>query len=334
MFGSSGAASCPERPKVSVLVPIYNTAAYLRQCLEALAAQTLTEIEVICLDDGSTDESPAIVDEFATRDARFVAIHKENSGYGSSMNLGLDKARGEYVAIVESDDYPERAMLKTLYSKARRHGCDLVKSNFYERYDGRDHRNMYLGGHAYGKLFDPADDPRVLCTIPAIWTGLYKTSMIRAEGIRFRETPGAAFQDTAFTLKAWMSARSCVLVRRPLLHYRMDNPASSVKTSDKALIVCDELAEAERFLRERPDRCARFIEYFHVDKFGKYKWNYERVSSHLKLQFLERMEAEFKAARDAGELNCALFDEDDARIVDALLSDGAEALFRSHPQSL
>ena len=94
-----------QAPKVSILVPICNVERYLRQCLDGLVNQTLEDIEVICINDGSTDSSLSIIREYERRDQRIVVIDKPNSGYGDSMNRGIDTARGEYVGIVESDDF-------------------------------------------------------------------------------------------------------------------------------------------------------------------------------------------------------------------------------------
>ena len=92
---------------VSVLIPVYNTEKYVRECVESVRKQTLHEIEILCLDDGSTDRSAEILDELATEDERIHVMHKKNSGYGSTMNLGIRAAQGKYVGIVESDDYIE-----------------------------------------------------------------------------------------------------------------------------------------------------------------------------------------------------------------------------------
>lgn len=319
-------------PKVSVLVPVYNVERYLSRCLDSLLAQTLRDIEIICIDDGSTDGSPDILRRYAQRDARVKVITKANSGYGASMNCGLDAARGNYVAIVESDDYASRFMLGVLYSQAVKGSCDLVKSTFFEHCGWRNRWVKNFRGHAFGEVFDPADRPQIICTIPSIWTGLYRRETLLCEGIRFRETPGAAFQDTAFTLKAWFAAKTCSLVRWPLLFYRVDNPGSSVKTSDKALVVCDEVADAERFLRERPERCAKFASWFSLDKFGKYRWNYERVAPELRLQFIERIREEFVSAQELGELQPALFSEADWGIVQQLVSGDAESFIAKFPE--
>ena len=116
---------------VSVLTPVYNVERYLPECLDSLRAQTLRNIEFICINDGSTDGSLEILKRYAELDDRFVIIDKPNSGYGASMNRGLDAARGEYIGIVESDDVASPDMFKKLYRFASCHRCDLVKSNYF-----------------------------------------------------------------------------------------------------------------------------------------------------------------------------------------------------------
>ena len=97
--------------KVSVLVPIYNVEKYLDKCLQSLCNQTLQEMEIICINDGSTDSSRQIIERYAKIDKRIVVIDKKNTGYGNSMNVGLDRASGEYIGIVESDDFIEPDMM-------------------------------------------------------------------------------------------------------------------------------------------------------------------------------------------------------------------------------
>ena len=105
----------------------------------------------------------------------------------------------------------------------------------------------------------------------------------------------------------------------------MDNPSSSVKTSDRIYVVCDELAESERFLRERPERCERFIPWFHADKWGKYRWNYERIDPSFHEKFAARMHEEYARAREAGELVRNCFSDRDWQAVMSLLDQGAAA---------
>ena len=97
-------------PKVSVVVPIYGVEKYLRECVDSILAQTLKDIEVILVDDGSPDGCSAIVDEYAAKDPRVVAVHQPNGGYGRAVNNGIELAKGEYIGIVESDDWIEPTM--------------------------------------------------------------------------------------------------------------------------------------------------------------------------------------------------------------------------------
>ena len=102
-------------PKISIIVPVCNVEKYLSKCLDSIVNQTLKEIEIICIDDGSTDDSGAILDSYSQKDSRIKVIHKKNSGYGNSMNVGMDCAEGEYIGIVESDDCILPEMFEELY---------------------------------------------------------------------------------------------------------------------------------------------------------------------------------------------------------------------------
>ena len=116
--------------KVSIVVPIYNVENYLDECLNSIANQTLKEIEIICVDDGSKDDSLNIAKKWQRKDKRFIVITKENSGYGNTMNVGIDAAHGEYLGIVESDDYVDKHMFEVLYSAAVNNDLDVVKSDY------------------------------------------------------------------------------------------------------------------------------------------------------------------------------------------------------------
>ena len=113
-------------PKVSVVVPIYNVEKYLRECLDSIVGQTLKDIEIICVDDGSTDRSLSILREYEQKDPRIKVITKPNAGYGHSMNMGLDAATGEYMGIVDSDDYILPDMYETLYGFAVKDDLDIA----------------------------------------------------------------------------------------------------------------------------------------------------------------------------------------------------------------
>ena len=140
--------SSSDCPLISILVPIYNVERYLRQCLDSICRQTLQDIEIICINDGSTDSSLDIIKEFADQDARIIIIDKPNSGYGDSMNQGLKTARGKYIGIVESDDWVDQEAFKSLYLLAEAYDVEVVRANYYRNKGGKDEKEPGPGEKA------------------------------------------------------------------------------------------------------------------------------------------------------------------------------------------
>ena len=118
-------------PKVSIIVPVYKAEKYIRRCLDSIQAQTMTDWECILVDDGSPDRSGDICDEYAAKDSRFRVFHKKNGGVASAKQYGLDNSRGEYVVFVDSDDWIEQQMLRTMYHNAKESNADLVFSDYF-----------------------------------------------------------------------------------------------------------------------------------------------------------------------------------------------------------
>ncbi len=114
--------------KISVIVPVYNMEKYLSRCMEALLAQTYRNLEIILVDDGSKDSSPAMCDEYAAKDSRVKVIHKENGGSSSARNMGIEAATGEYIGFLDSDDYPDGDMYETLYRVIKEKDTDVAQT--------------------------------------------------------------------------------------------------------------------------------------------------------------------------------------------------------------
>ena len=291
--------------KVSIVVPIYNVEKYLRQCLDSIVNQTLTDIEIICVNDGSKDSSGEIIEEYVAKDPRVKAIHKENSGYGNSMNRGFDMATGEYIGIVESDDYAELDMFEKLYNCAKENNLDACKSGFYYYYSVPTEKNIPCNIASYvmcQDVFCPTDDFDSLREQieffnikPTIWSAIYKKDFVRENNIRFNETPGASFQDTSFNFKVWALAKRVKLLEDCFLHYRQDNENSSINSSAKVFCVCDEYAEITRFLNEHPEKRAKLDIVKNRLKYDTYIWNYERLSKEKAKEFILVASEEFKA---------------------------------------
>lgn len=286
-------------PNVSVVVPVYNTEKYLVQCLDSLKSQTLDDIEFICINDGSTDNSQEILNKYAINDSRFKIIAKKNSGYGHTMNVGIENASGEYIGIVESDDFVEPDMYKTLYENAKLYNADLVKSNFWIYRYGEDIYLKALQNGPYLKVFTPRiEEQTVLLRGQSIWSAIYKKDMILRNNIRFLETPGASYQDTSFYFITMAVADRVVLLEDAFLHYRQDNPNSSVKSTGKTFLVCDEIKKIWDYLETKPKikECLKYIvpEY----QWNVYQWNITRLYEKDKFDFLERVYDEFKKLND------------------------------------
>lgn len=118
------------QPDISVVVPIYGVEKYLKQCVDSILNQTFKNMEVILVDDGSRDRCPQMVDEYAAQDARVVAIHQPNGGYGKAVNAGIARARGKYIGIIESDDWIAPDMYEKLFAQAEKTGAEITKGNF------------------------------------------------------------------------------------------------------------------------------------------------------------------------------------------------------------
>ena len=291
------------QPKVSIVVPCYNVENYLHQCIDSIINQTLHDIEIICVNDGSTDSTLAILEEYAKNDARIKIIDKPNGGYGESMNRGFDMAEGEYIGIVESDDFADADMFEKLYNCAKKHNLDAVKSGFYFYWSKDGEKNVphpIASRITSKKTFCPTTDFKTKTEMveffnfkPSIWSAIYCKDFIRKNNIRFNETPGASFQDTSFNFKVWALAKQVRIMEECFLHYRQDNEASSVNNPGKVYCICDEYAEIERFLKERPLLKSVLEPIMVRIKFDGYFWNYNRLSEPLQKEFINRFSEEF-----------------------------------------
>lgn len=308
--------------KVSVLVPCYNVEAYLPTCLDSIISQTLKELQIICINDGSTDSTLSILREYAECDTRIEIIDKSNSGYGSSMNKGLEAACGEFIGIVESDDFADPNMFEQLYKCAVHNKCDLVKANYYEfSSEGGNVFQEPFARFRYKCVFDPREEQDILTVLPIIWSAIYRRSMLEENEIRFLETPGASYQDTSFVHKAWMSSRRVMILKDGFLHYRVDNTNSSVKSSAKVFAVCDEYESSEEFMNRDPELAESFAEILNLLKLGTYKWNFNRLTGEARRNFGRRMAQEYKDAKVNGTLNESYFNKTDLFKLNLMMSD-------------
>lgn len=219
--------------KVSVILPSYNVAEYIKQCVESVSSQTLKELEILCVDAGSEDGTLEILESEAAGDPRIRLIHSEMKSYGYQMNLGIREARGEYIGIVETDDYVDSDMFEILYGRAIKDNCDMVKGVLYDvfPFDGNREKELFIdyipAEIVSGVAFSPDDRPQVHDWDGNIWNGIYRRDFLLKKNLGFQETPGAAYQDIFFQQKVLNAAEKVAYIRSHFYHYRKVRPGAS-----------------------------------------------------------------------------------------------------------
>jgi len=280
------------RPTVSIIVPIYNVSRYLRQCLDSIIGQTLDDIEIICVNDGSSDSSLEILQEYSANDSRIITIDQENHGYGFALNRGIEVAQGTWLGIVESDDWVEKEAFETLVSAATQSSSQIAKANFWLEWTSIDQRTElfeYFSVEEDRAIIQPMDymGGEIFRRKPSIWSAIYSMQLVKDNGISFLETPGASFQDTSFTFKVFSLANQMVCLSDAFIHYRQDNEASSINSKNKAYAVCDEYEEINRFVMQLQSSHPELKDAMIPAIYDCFMWNYERLDQTLKYPFLK-----------------------------------------------
>lgn len=236
--------------KLSVIIPIYNVEKYLRQCLDSVLAQTLENIEIILIDDGSKDSCPKIIDEYATKDSRIRVFHNTNCGYGKECNFGINNANGEYIAILEPDDYIETTMYDDLYNLAKTHNADIVKSSYFKNLETNEKIKIIKIDWSErfnlpNTVFQIKDYPQFLALHPSIWSAIYKKDFLVKNNIRFIEAPGAGWTDNPFQIETFCLTNRIFYTDTAYYHWRckVTDDAEDIKDYTIPFKRCDEIYE-------------------------------------------------------------------------------------------
>lgn len=277
--------------EISILMPVYNVEKYLEACIDSVLAQTFTDFEVICIDDGSTDKSGIILDDYALKDSRIKVIHKENTGYGKTMNMALGKAKGKYIGIVESDDTIETDMFQNLYNAAAKYDLDLVKADFYAVWDNEDgtirkqYFNLTDDLTMYNRVLNPNIELDSYLLKKFTWNALYKKDLLIKNNIKYNETPGASFQDNGFWFQTFYWAKRVMFLDRAVYNYRQDNMLSSVHDRQKVYAMKNEFDFIRSFMIKHSDTPKRLYPIcFHLRMLA-YIGTLQRIDLSLKREF-------------------------------------------------
>lgn len=223
--------------KVSVILPSLNVAQYIEQCMDSVVNQTLQELEIICVDAGSSDGTKEILERYARRDSRIIILYSNIKSYGRQVNMGLDYATGDYIAVLETDDWVEPDMYQCLYECALKDQLDYVAADFdkfYQLYNGNYYyvRQCLFGSSQkdwYGKVLY-SDQLAVLRSSDyTLWRGIYNREFLNYYHIRLHESSGAAFQDMGFLQQVKTYARKAKYIDRSFYRYRQDRENTSSK---------------------------------------------------------------------------------------------------------
>ena len=239
---------------ITVGISCYNIEAYVARCIESVRAQTHTNLEILIVDDGSTDKTGEICDGFSGTDKRIRVIHKENAGLGSTRNRVIEEARGSYIAFVDGDDYVEPAMYATLLAACREHDAPLAVCRFFEEKEGcpvtkeaGTRKETVLDRDRALTLFVEEDD-----AIPirnAAWNKLYRKDVIE----RFRYPENRLYEDIVVTTKVIAACEKVAFVDTPLYHYIIDRGGSIMNRGVNPRILTDQIPayrEKGAFLRD------------------------------------------------------------------------------------
>lgn len=279
-------------PKVSIIVPVFNTEKYIFKCILSLISQTLREIEIIIIDDGSTDNTLAIIQKFAQEDARIKIIKQENQKQGAARNRGMEIATGEYVGFVDSDDWVDEEYFEQLYNGARKYDSDIALGTNVRIGNGKTKKRLNIEKEEFVTSLQDKIDISHQAKNPCPTNKIYKREMLEKNNITWPE--GVFCEDKLFTIQALYYANGIVTVPN-IYYYYFRNPNSTVNSRKKrhtAKIKIDKNDARKavvKFLREKNAQIRDKEFWAIIDEYKKFKlsWWQKRISLNtLQILFL------------------------------------------------
>ena len=270
-------------PKISIIMPMLNSAEYLKECMDSVISQTLKDIEIIPVDAGSTDGTVEILEEYAKNDSRIKIIHSDKKSVGYQYNLGIAAAQGDYIGFVESDDYILPNMYERLLKPAEQNNLDWIKAGYayFMDYPNIGRRMIPIKERRFCKseeVFSPASNPEQYTQEIFMWRGIYNLEFVKRNNIVLNETKGAAFQDTGFILQVFMHAEKACYLNDPLYCYRRDNQGSSSHQANTIKFEIDEVEYITEIIKKNPKLYSLFWSVNYMRSFGRFMSAYNRVA--------------------------------------------------------
>lgn len=237
------------RPKVSVIMPSLNMVQYIREAVESVLAQTLSDIEIISVDAGSTDGTVEILNEYAKKDERIKLMTCDEKSYGKQVNMALRAAKGKYVAIVDTDDFIDCNMYKELYEIAELNNLDFIKADYDDVYEMSNGEYLHIyapiipvkyNNSLYGKLLSVDEYPDMHVWLCYMWSGIYNRQFLAENNIWLNDSKGAAYQDIGFYHQVVCRAKRIMYIRKSFYRYRSARVGNSVTSKNGMRYLCQE----------------------------------------------------------------------------------------------
>lgn len=300
-------------PKISILVPIYNVEEYLEKCLDSILNQTFTDFELIGMDDGSTDLSGVILDRYAQRDHRVRAVHKKNTGYGNTMNQAIQMAHGDYIGIVESDDYIASDMYESMYCCAIEHQAEMVKTDYYDLWDHEDgtegikYHRLTKNQSMYNRVIEPNKELEAYFLEKFTWNALYHRMFLLQNQIQYNETSGASYQDNGFWFQTFYFAKKVFFLDQAFYRYKQDNPNSSIHSTQKVYAMKNEYDYIHNFLERHQEKNRKLYQICYHFRVKGCLYTLEKTAVQYKLELARMIAEEYKKYNEQGEITWEWF---------------------------
>ena len=278
-------------PAVSVLMYVRNGMPYFDRAIKSVLNQTLSNIEILVIDGGSTDGTRELVREYESKDKRVRMLSCDVGSVGAQFNMGLREAKGEYIGIVESDDYILPDMYEKEYACAKKVNCDVLRADNYIFFElnGEEVTIRTCVSHKadnYGKILSSKSEPDKNFIGGSYWTGIYKREFLLDNNIWENETKGAAYQDFGFLFLTSALAQSIYFMKDAFYCYRKDNLLSSCNSPRGVELVETEFKYIKDNLKQR-GLWDNYKSYYYLWKIRNERWFYKNLQESDKQKFLE-----------------------------------------------
>ena len=236
--------------KISIVIPVYNVESFLDQCLESVVSQTYENLQIILINDGSTDKSLDICNRYASKDDRISVFNQTNMGLSGARNTGIQKSIGHYIMFLDSDDWLHKSTVSEALKKALEYDVDLVFWKMTKVYNNKefignspfnrdqlfkDEKLSNLQRRIVGPIGNEKHNPSLIDTFASAWGKLYRTDLIRNSNLEFIDTKIIGSEDILFNVQYFQLMSSAYFINQPLIYYRKDNPNSLTKTHGSSL---------------------------------------------------------------------------------------------------